>query len=243
MIIDATADFIAIMPSLVFAAVSALAAFSVHAQTPTSAFISGSPVILSAFPSATAALYKNANAPGAPKGKVFKYFVQVWLENEVSSTTTKFKALISQYLSNQAFRDVSELPQYEVIAEQGILLTNYNGITHPSQPNYIAAVAGSDFGIADDDYYDIFANETTIFDLIENKGLTWKAYNEDIPAAGWTGFSTNNGSYVRKHNPAISFDSIGLNQTRSANVVPGKNICLRFSRCLSSSSLVDSRIP
>ena len=73
----------------------------------------------------------------------------------------------------------------------------------------------------DDDYYDIPANETTIFDLLENKGLTWKAYNEDIPASGWTGFSYHNGSYVRKHNPAISFDSIGLNQTRSANVVPG----------------------
>ena len=212
------------MLSLALAVLPVLARFSsVHAQAPSAAFISGSPVLLSAFPSATAALYDNTNARDAPTGKVFKYFVQIWLENEVSHATTESKALISQY---QAFRSVYELPQYEAIAEQGIVLTNYNGITHPSQPNYIAAVAGSDFGIADDDYYDIPANVTTIFDLIENMGLTWKSYNEGIPAFGWTGFASNNGSYVRKHNPAISFDSIGLNQTRSANVVPGTYMSL-----------------
>ena len=53
---------------------------SVYAQSP---FISGSPVILSAFPNATAAADINKNAPDAPTGKVFKYFMQIWLENEV----------------------------------------------------------------------------------------------------------------------------------------------------------------
>lgn len=74
------------MPSLTLTVLSALAVLSsVHAQTSTAtAFISGSPVILSALPSATAALYNNTDAPGAPKGKVFKYFMQIWLENEVS---------------------------------------------------------------------------------------------------------------------------------------------------------------
>lgn len=48
----------------------------VHAQT-------SSPVIISAFPNATAAADNNQNAPGAPVGKVFKYFMQIWLENEV----------------------------------------------------------------------------------------------------------------------------------------------------------------
>lgn len=82
---------------LALAALPVLAGLSsVHAQTPSSDFISGSPVLLSAFPSATAALYNNANARDAPTGKVFKYFVQVWLENEVSHATTKSKALISR---------------------------------------------------------------------------------------------------------------------------------------------------
>ena len=75
------------MRSLPLAALSALAVLPfVHAQSSTaSAFISGSPVILSALPSATATLYNNTNAPGAPKGKAFKHFMQIWLENEVRS--------------------------------------------------------------------------------------------------------------------------------------------------------------
>ncbi len=73
------------MRSLALKALSTLAALSrVYAQTPTPAFISGSPVILSAFPSATAALYNNTNTPGAPPGKVFKYFLEIFLENQVS---------------------------------------------------------------------------------------------------------------------------------------------------------------
>ncbi|KAF8330939.1 phosphoesterase family-domain-containing protein [Amanita rubescens] len=186
------------MRSLPLAAFALAALPSVHAQT---AFVSGSPVILSALPSATAALYNNTNAPSAPTGKVFKYFMQIWLVLEDYET-------------------IVQLPQFQAVAEQGILLTNYNAISHPSQPNYIAAVAGSNFGITNNDYYDIPASETSVFDLLEQKGLTWKAYIEEIPAAGWTGNNNANSTYVRKHNPAIVFDSIGLNQTRSGNVVP-----------------------
>ena len=213
---------------LTFSVLAALAALSsVHAQTPSSAFISGSPVILSALPSATA-VYNNTNAPNAPTGKVFKYFVQIWLENEVSRLTAGFTLQFfnARPLSTQDYDTVKNLPQFQAVAAQGITLTNYDAITHPSEPNYIAAVAGSNLGIIDDDYYDIPANETSIFDLLENKGLTWKSYNEDIPASGWTGYTNDNGSYVRKHNPAIVFDSIGLNQTRSANVVPGTYMLL-----------------
>lgn len=114
------------------------------------------------------------------------------------------------------------LPQYQSVAANGILLTNYNAITHPSEPNYVAASAGSNLGITNDDYYDIPADEKSIFDLLEAKGLKWKSYNEEIPAPGWTGYSAYGGAYVRKHNPAIIFDNIGLNQTRSANVVSGE---------------------
>lgn len=139
--------------------------------------------------------------------------------------TTGSRSYASQCLFNQDYETIVQLPQFQAVAEQGILLTNYNAVTHPSEPNYVAAVAGSNLGIIDDDYYDIPVNQTSVFDLLEQNGLTWKAYNEDIPAAGWTGYSNDNGTYVRKHNPAIVFDSIGLNQTRSANVVHCKICC------------------
>lgn len=161
-----------------------------------------SPPILSASEEAIFAAFVNTNKPDAPKGKVFKYFVQVWLENQDYST-------------------INNISYYQAVAKNGITLTNFNAITHPSEPNYVASVAGTNFGITNDDYYNVPVGESNIFDLLEAKGLTWKSYNEDIPASGWTGFSAFKGAYVRKHNPAIIFDDIGLNQTRSANVVPG----------------------
>jgi hypothetical protein len=60
--------------------VPALVGVPVHAA-------SGSPTIISAFPNATAAADNNQDAPGAPVGKVFKYFMQIWLENEVRSVS------------------------------------------------------------------------------------------------------------------------------------------------------------
>ena len=200
----------------------------------------GSPTIISAFPNATAAADNNQDAPGAPVGRVFKYFMQIWLENEVRSVSGfRFPP---HFLTNntQDYSTVSVLSTYQSVAAQGILLTNYNAITHPSEPNYVAAVAGTNYGITNDDYYDIPANQKSVFDLLEARGLTWKAYNEDIPAAGWTGYTADGGAYVRKHNPAIIFDNIGLNQTRSANVVSGGQmtttmpdliIIMRVTRC------------
>ena len=101
-------------------------------------------------------------------------------------------------------------------------MTNYNAITHPSQPNYIASAAGSNLGVVTDSNYNIPASVKTIYDLIENKGLTWKLYQENLPSPGFTG-ATAPGSYVRKHNPAISFDSIRLNADRAKNIVDGNS--------------------
>jgi acid phosphatase len=112
------------------------------------------------------------------------------------------------------------LSSFANIAKQGILLTNFNAITHPSEPNYVAAAGGSNFGINNDDYYNIPSNISSIFDLLENKGLTWKLYQEDIPSVGFTGYKS--GNYVRKHNPAVIFDSVGLSSTRVKNIVGGK---------------------
>ncbi|KAK2464626.1 hypothetical protein APHAL10511_003319 [Amanita phalloides] len=147
-----------------------------------------------------------SDAPRAnAQGKVFQYFMQIWLENE-------------------NYEDVVNLPAYQGLAKQGILLTNYDAFTHPSQPNYIAAVGGATFGVKDDGVYDIPANVTNIFDLIEGKGLTWKAYNEQLPSPGWTGEVSPNGKYVRKHNPVISFKDISTNAERAANVVPADHL-------------------
>ncbi|KAJ7864671.1 hypothetical protein B0H13DRAFT_1500401, partial [Mycena leptocephala] len=59
------------------------------------------------------------------------------------------------------------------LAEQGKLLTNYNAITHPSEPNYVAAIGGDFFGMHDDNMYHIPLNISTVVDLLEDKHVSW----------------------------------------------------------------------
>ncbi|CAM0139479.1 hypothetical protein VKS41_004711 [Umbelopsis sp. WA50703] len=194
------------MRSLSVICLTALAAAaSVFAQDTTSNSNTSSSVTSSA--NTATSTDSSSTATGTSSTPIFKRFMQIWLENT-------------------DFETADTLPIYQQIAEQGILLNNTFAITHPSEPNYIAATAGSNLGIIDDDYYNIPANVSSIFDLLEAKGLTWKSYQEDLPSVGFTGYINANGSYVRKHDPAIIYDSIGLNSTRSQNVVPAGQLSI-----------------
>lgn len=97
--------------------------------------------------------------------------------------------------------------------------TNYYAVTHPSEPNYCAAAAGDYFGMENDDFHSIPANVSTVVDLLDSKGISWAAYQEDLPYAGFLGFNYSNqetfaNAYVRKHNPLALFESFTSNATR-----------------------------
>ncbi|KAF8938133.1 hypothetical protein BGZ58_001521 [Dissophora ornata] len=145
-----------------------------------------------------------AAAQSSIKGKAFDHIFIIYLENTDYS------------LAATAANLTSFLPD-------GVLLENYSGVTHPSEPNYIAAAGGDYFGMDDDALYSIPSNYTTIVDLLETKDLTWRAYMEDAPSACYTGFESE-GLYFRKHNPFIIYDSIANNATRCANVVPATQL-------------------
>ena len=87
--------------------------------------------------------------------------------------------------------------------KQGITMTNYFAVTHPSEPNYIAAVGGDYFGMDNDAFWQVPANVSTLVDLLEDKGISWAEYQEDLPYSGFEGFQYQNAAgkndYVRKH--------------------------------------------
>ena len=89
------------------------------------------------------------------------------------------------------------------LAKQGILLTNYFGLTHPSEPNYVSAVGGEYFGMNSDNLFNVPANVSTIVDLLDSKGITWSEYMQDMPSTGFQGVQFLNAQgandYVRKH--------------------------------------------
>jgi hypothetical protein len=81
---------------------------------------------------------------------------------------------------------------HNVLATQG----GNNAHIHPSEPNYVWAEAGTNFGIANDDdpYKDNPPNAQTttqhLSGLLQRAGHTWKSYQEDIDLA------MNNGKLI-----------------------------------------------
>ena len=43
-------------------------------------------------------------------------------------------------------------PVFQNLSKEGLLLDSFYALTHPSEPNYIAAVGGDFFGAGDDDF-------------------------------------------------------------------------------------------
>jgi len=101
------------------------------------------------------------------------------------------------------------------LASEGTLLVNFDAIVNPSQPNYIAMIAGSLMGVHTDLDYDVEGRN--LVDLMEEKGVTWKSYQEQYP--GQCNPDTEINRYRRKHNPFISFNDIRNNATRCAKIV------------------------
>ena len=105
----------------------------------------------------------------------------------------------------------------------GAYLNNYHAVAHPSQPNYVALIAGDTMGVTSDSNVNLSGQH--LGDLIEAKGLTWKIYLEDYPGNCFTGATS--ALYARKHNPFISFTNIQSNLTRcNAHLVPSAQLAL-----------------
>jgi len=162
----------------------------------------------------------------------FDHFVIVMLENASRSLV-----LQNSYMSS--------------LLSQGVFLRNANGLTHPSQPNYTASTGGDTFGINGDDPFwvapyvtSLDPNReppvTSIVDLLEAKGLTWKAYAENIqsvdinqppsplfqppedpvyPPIGPQPSPESSPLFARRHVPFLSYPSVVTNPQRVANIV------------------------
>ncbi|APA12319.1 hypothetical protein sscle_09g070890 [Sclerotinia sclerotiorum 1980 UF-70] len=139
-----------------------------------------------------------------------------------------FDRFFTIWLENQDDTKVDSNPDIQNLTKQGILLENYYGLTHPSQPNYIASVGGDFFGLNHDGFVRIPHNVTTVVDLFEDAGITWKGYFEGMPGPGYMGEGSTaqdgkGWDYVRKHNPFVSYDSINTNGTRLQNLLSLKD--------------------
>ncbi|TMD20441.1 MAG: hypothetical protein E6I98_04865 [Chloroflexi bacterium] len=112
----------------------------------------------------------------------------------------------------------SNAPWINSAAAQFGLATSYTGVSHPSQPNYIAATSGSTNGVTNDD--DITINVANVVDQIEPSGRSWKAYMQSMSlCATKLDHACGNQLYERKHNPFVSYLDVQTSASRMANIV------------------------
>ena len=85
--------------------------------------------------------------------------------------------------------------------------SGYDGVTHPSYPNYVAATSGSTQGATSDTLH--YYNVPSIFGQVDP---SWRSYEEFMPAncshVTQSGDSTTMQYYVSAHNPASSYSSM-----------------------------------
>ncbi|OCL03494.1 acid phosphatase phoa [Glonium stellatum] len=160
---------------------------------------------------AAAVTAKSLSPTSHVPGKAFDRIAIIWLEN-------------TDY--DMALGD----PNLAYLAKKGITLSNHYAVTHPSEPNYVASIGGDYLGMNNDNFNAIASNVSNVVDLLEEKGISWGEYQENMPYSGfegmaWVNQETGANSYVRKHNPAIIYDSVTAATDRLAVI---KNLTMFY---------------
>jgi phospholipase C len=142
--------------------------------------------------------------------------------SNVGSTIPRYQHIVEIMMENTSYANIignTDAPHLNALASQYGLATDYFGVTHPSEPNYVASVGGSFFGIQDDNQFyctpalsgtdpncagttvDHTVDNQSIADQLTAAGMTWKGYFQSLPPAPTTYVKTGagaNGPYTFK---------------------------------------------
>lgn len=104
----------------------------------------------------------------------------------------------------------SSAPYTNQLAKANALFTNSHGVSHPSQPNYLALFSGSTQGVTSDYCPETFASQNLGSELLSH-GFTFEGYSQYKPSSGNPCYATYSSSvashylYWRKHVPWTDF--------------------------------------
>ena len=153
--------------------------------------------------------------------------------------TKPFDRILIVMFENQYRSYVIEHPFMRKLALAGAELTNSFGAFHPSQTNYVASLAGEVCALTNDTPPASPLLQQTLVDLLEDAGVTWKAYMEGYPGdpfrEAWKSpdYPPNEqpiaefpvkpsallARYFRKHNAFASFHGIQKDKRRWEKIV------------------------
>jgi phosphatidylinositol-3-phosphatase len=126
----------------------------------------------------------SASSSGSDSGiPHYQHIVEIMMEN------TSYSTIIGNSLA----------PNINALANKYGLASDYFGVTHPSEPNYVANVGGSFFGIQDDNQFyctpelastdpncagttvDHTVSDPNVATQLADAGKTWKGYFQNLP--------------------------------------------------------------
>jgi acid phosphatase len=133
-----------------------------------------------------------------------------------------FDRVVIIVLENADYERALQDPNLTALAARGASFTNFHALFHPSYPNYLAMIAGTDFGVHRGgsfvgDKQVNFPDDSghkTIADRLIAAGLDFKQYAEELPpdTCPWNfsglHVSDGRGNYVRRHVPFLSFREV-----------------------------------
>lgn len=124
-------------------------------------------------------------------------------------------------MENRSYSDIigaGTAPYINSLANTGATFTQSFGVSHPSEPNYLALFSGSTQGLTSDSCPHTYAGANLGAELIA-KGLTFTGYSESMPSNGYTGCTS--GTYARKHNPWVNFSNVPAASNLPFSSFPG----------------------
>jgi Phosphoesterase family len=133
-----------------------------------------------------------------------------------------FDRVLIIVLENVDYELAIQNKDLQSLASKGASFTNFHALFHPSYPNYLAMIAGTDFRthnrplyLADNQInFPDDAAHRTIADRLVAAGLDFKQYAEELPAGPcpWNLSSQHvaqkRGNYARRHVPFLSFREV-----------------------------------
>jgi acid phosphatase len=141
------------------------------------------------------------------------------VQTPVPSNQPTFSHVVLLVEENHSYSEVignSAMPNFNRLAAQYGLATQYFAVAHPSIPNYLMLTTGLTESF-DDSFSGTISDDNVVRELVK-AGKTWKSYAESIPAPGYVG--ADSGVYVRRHNPFSYLFDVQNSSAQAANIVP-----------------------
>jgi hypothetical protein len=112
----------------------------------------------------------------------------------------------------------AQAPYLNKLAAKGASMTHSYGVTHPSQPNYLALFSGSTLGVTSNACPQHFRKADNLGHQLRKSGHSFIGYAESLPKTGFRGCSS--GRYLRKHNPWVNFGTLPASTNRPFSAFP-----------------------